>query len=187
MWGNWFIITLVTHSSGVSSSEWGEQRYPPQVQASAKSDQVICIRMSRVLVYWFESHNMLGCCMYIGLWKYTWLHDENLFGSRLPFACLIACMLFFYFCDVHQFIDGSRCERKLWSIGERRIRCIVFLDWTFCADWAFLLRQWPMYCLAFGLLLFWKLCHYSSMFYLAFGIVVCLDYCMELWLYSRTA
>ncbi|QCD95707.1 hypothetical protein DEO72_LG6g402 [Vigna unguiculata] len=29
----------------------GEQRYPPQVQASAESDQIICIRMSRVVVY----------------------------------------------------------------------------------------------------------------------------------------
>jgi len=28
----------------------GEQRYPPQVQASVESDQIICIRMSRVRV-----------------------------------------------------------------------------------------------------------------------------------------
>jgi len=43
--------------------------------------------------------------MYIGLWKYTWLHDEIFFDSSLAFACLITCMLFFYFCDDHQFID----------------------------------------------------------------------------------
>ena len=109
---------------------------------------------SRVLVYWFESHSMLGCYMYIGLWKYTWLHDENLFGYSLPFACLIACMLFFYFCDNHQFIDWSICESISWSTGERWIHYIVFLGWTSCDDWAFLLGQWPMYCLAFGLLFF---------------------------------
>ncbi|QCE10102.1 hypothetical protein DEO72_LG10g1328 [Vigna unguiculata] len=39
---------------------WGEQRYPSQVQASAESDQAICIRMSRVLVYCLKGHNMLG-------------------------------------------------------------------------------------------------------------------------------
>ena len=37
----------------------GEQRYPPQVQASAESDQVICIRVSRVVVYYLEGRNML--------------------------------------------------------------------------------------------------------------------------------
>ncbi|QCD78795.1 hypothetical protein DEO72_LG1g2431 [Vigna unguiculata] len=37
----------------------GEQRYPPQVQASVESDQVICIRMSRVVVYCLEGRNML--------------------------------------------------------------------------------------------------------------------------------
>jgi len=36
----------------------------------------------------------------------------------------IACMLFFYLCDDHQFIDSSRCERYWWSTGERRFRCI---------------------------------------------------------------
>jgi len=45
---------------------------------------------TRVLVYWFEGHNMLGWCMYVWLWRYIWLHDKNLFGSSLPFACLIA-------------------------------------------------------------------------------------------------
>jgi len=140
---------------------------------------------SRVLVYWFESHNMLGCYMYIGLWKYTWLHDDNLFGSSLLFACLIACMLFFYFCDDHQFIDGSRCERKSWSTGERWIRYIVFLGWTSCADWAFLLGQWPMCYLAFGLLflktlslflyvLFW----HRGVPWLLYGVAIVLQDCL---------
>jgi len=126
---------------------------------------------SRVLVYWFESQNMLGCCMYIGLWKYTWLHDENLFGFSLPFACLIACMLFFYFCDAHQFIDGSRCERKSWSTGERWIRCIVFLGWTSCADWAFLFLKTLS---LFLYVLFW----HRGVPWLLYEVVIVLQDCL---------
>jgi len=36
------------HCNTYNTELGGEQRYPPQVQASAESDQVICIRMSRV-------------------------------------------------------------------------------------------------------------------------------------------
>jgi len=33
-----------------------------------------------------------------------------------PLLVCFLCMLFFYLCDDHQFIDGSRCERYSWSI-----------------------------------------------------------------------
>jgi len=36
---------------------------------------------------------------------------KNIVGSSLPFSCWLLCMLRFYLCDDHQFIDGSRCER----------------------------------------------------------------------------
>ncbi|QCD89852.1 hypothetical protein DEO72_LG4g802 [Vigna unguiculata] len=44
------ILRVVLQWSGRNSMAplEGEQRYPPQVQAPAESDQVICIRMSRV-------------------------------------------------------------------------------------------------------------------------------------------
>jgi len=47
----------------------------------------------RVLVYWLESHHMLGWCMYIWLWRYVWLHDKTTFGSSLLlFVCCMFCM-----------------------------------------------------------------------------------------------
>jgi len=36
-----------------------------------------------------------------------------------PLLVCLLCMLFFYSCDDHQFIDGSRCERYSWSTEER--------------------------------------------------------------------
>ena len=145
MWGNLFIVTLVTYSSRVSSSGVSRGIHHKCKHPLNPTGYMYPDESSRVLVYWFESHNMLGCCMYVGLWKYTWLHDENLFGSSLPFAHLIACMLFFYFCDDHQFIDGSICERYSWAIGERGFRCIVHLGWTRCLLLGFSLGLWPMY------------------------------------------
>jgi len=49
------------------------------------------------------------------------------FGSSLPFLVWIPCMLSFYSCDDHQFIDGSRGERYSWSTEGRGFRCIVHL------------------------------------------------------------
>jgi len=72
---------------------------------------------SRVLVYWFEGHNMLGWSVYIGLWKYIWLHDEIFLALAYPLLVWLPCMLFFYLCDDHQFIDGSKCERYSWSMS----------------------------------------------------------------------
>jgi len=40
-----------------------------------------------------------------------YLYDKLIHTLAYPFACLVACMWFFYFCDDHQFIDMSRCER----------------------------------------------------------------------------
>jgi len=41
-----------------------------------------------------------------------------------PLLVWLLYMLFFYPCDDHQFIDGSRCERYSWSTEERWSRCI---------------------------------------------------------------
>jgi len=45
---------------------------------------------SRVLVYCLEGLNMLGWCMYNGLWMCIWLHWWNSFDSSLPFSRLNA-------------------------------------------------------------------------------------------------
>jgi len=54
-----------------------------------RPDYMYLDESSRVLVYWLEGHNLLGWCMYIGLWKYIWLHDKTNFGSSLPFYFLL--------------------------------------------------------------------------------------------------
>jgi len=100
---------------------------------------------NRVLVYWFEGHNMLGWSVYIGLWKYIWLHDEIFSALAYPLLVWLPCMLFFYLCGDHQFIDGSTCERYSWSTGERWFRCIVYLDFTFYLGFSLGLR--PVYCI----------------------------------------
>jgi len=46
------------------------------------------------------------------------------FYSSLPFACLIVMCVDFSFCDDHQFIDVSICEKSSWSTWEWRLRCI---------------------------------------------------------------
>ncbi|QCD93849.1 hypothetical protein DEO72_LG5g1925 [Vigna unguiculata] len=46
--GETFRVALQWSGRNSMAPLGGEQRYPPQVQASAESDQVICIRMSRV-------------------------------------------------------------------------------------------------------------------------------------------
>jgi len=74
--------------------------------------------MSRVLLYCLEGLNMPVWCMYIGLWICIWLLWWNGFGSSLPLLVWLFCMLFFYFCDDHQFIDGSRWERYSRSTGK---------------------------------------------------------------------
>ncbi|QCE10264.1 hypothetical protein DEO72_LG10g1492 [Vigna unguiculata] len=51
----------------------GEQRYPPQVQASAESDQVIRIRMRRVESECIEGR-VITCLVVIWLWD-----DEKIF------------------------------------------------------------------------------------------------------------
>jgi len=104
--------------------------------------------MSRVLVYWLKSHNMFGWCMHIGLWKYIWLYDKIFLALAYPLLVWLLCMLFFYLCDDHQFIDGSICERYSWSTEERWLCCIVYLGWS-SFIWAFLLGPRPMFCFSF--------------------------------------
>jgi len=68
---------------------------------------------SRVLVYWFESHSMLGCCMYSWLRKCIRLHDEIILCSCLPYCLwlyILWCGLFF--CNDHQLVDVSRGENS---------------------------------------------------------------------------
>ena len=117
----------------------GEQRYQPQVQASAESDQVICIRMIRVESYWID-WKVIACLDDICILDYEGIFDcmiKILLALAYPLLVWLLCMLFFYLCDDHQFLDGSICERYSWSTGERWFHCLVFLGSTSCPSWAF--------------------------------------------------
>jgi len=57
-----------------------------------------------------------------------------------------------------------------------------FLCWL-----GFLLGQWPMYCLAFGLLFLKTLSLFLYVLFWHRGVSWLVTYCTELWLYSKTA
>jgi len=63
--------------------------------------------------------------------------DEMVFGSSLPFACLIVLCVVLLFCDDHQFIDVSRSERFSRSTGERWLRYVARLGWILIYDLSF--------------------------------------------------
>jgi len=53
---------------------------------------------SRVLVYWFESHSMLRCCICSWLRKFIRLHGEIILCFSLPYCLwlyVLWCGLFF--------------------------------------------------------------------------------------------
>jgi len=75
----------------------GEQRYPPQVQASTESDHGYMYpdESSRVVVYCLNNHNMLGWFECMVLWNYIWFNGWTLLCSSLPYflCCVICCVI----------------------------------------------------------------------------------------------
>ena len=119
---------------------------------------------SRVVVYCLGGRNMLVWCMHNGLWICIWLHRWNVFGSSLPFACLIVLCVILLFCDDHKIIDVSRSERFSWSTGEWWLCCIVHLGWSWCFisfRWAFVRVTTHVFCLTRDIL-------YSFLLYIWF-------------------
>jgi len=64
------------------------------VQVSAESDQIVCIRMSRVesLVYWFESHSMLSVLCMVGC--------ESILDYLMKLFCTLVYPTFIVVCSV---------------------------------------------------------------------------------------
>ena len=85
---------------------------------------------SQSLVYYLRIHNMFGWYIYCLDCVIACDCLMNYFYSSLP--CLLvwlSCMWFFFFCDDHQFIDVSRCERHSRSTRKGWSCCVVCLDW----------------------------------------------------------
>jgi len=145
----WFIVTLVTHSSGWAAQGRAEVSTSASIRwirlSYTYSDE-----SSRVVVYWMKSHDMLGCCMSMGWWKYNWLYDEYVIGSSLPFCCLLYVLWCgFSFAMIINLIDGSRWTRFSWPARKWRFRCLVHVDWTIASFGLFFKAMAP------GISLYW--------------------------------
>ena len=78
--------------------------------------------MSRVVMYWMKGHDMFGCCMSMGWWKYNWLYDEYVIGSGLPFLLFVVCsVVWLFFCDDHQFDWWEQMDEILVASKEMEI------------------------------------------------------------------
>ena len=93
---------------------------------------------SRVILYWLESHNMLGCCMDIEWWKYIWLYDNNVVGFSLPCCCIVVLYVALLSCDDHQFDWWEQMGEVLVVSKEMAIPLLSHLHGS--------LGLWPMYC-----------------------------------------
>jgi len=101
----WFIVTLVTHSSVMSSS--GSSRgihhkckhplNPTKLYVSG------WVESSRVVVYWMKSHNMLGCYMDIEWWNMSDYMVIMLLALAYPVYYMVVLYVTLLSCDDHQF------------------------------------------------------------------------------------
>jgi len=148
VWGIWFIITLVTHSSGVSTGIHHKCKHPLNPTGLYVFGWV---ESSLSVLIWKVITCLNDVCI-LDCESISDYIDEIFLALAYPFLVWMSCMLFFYFCDDHQFIDGSRCERYSWSTGERWFRCIVYLGWTSFSCWVFLYGYGPCTRLTFRFL-----------------------------------
>jgi len=92
---------------------------------------------SQSLVYCLRSHNMFGCYILFGC-EMACDCLMNCFYSSLPYLLVwLSCVWFFSFCDDHQFIDVSRCERFSRLIGKWWLGCLGRLDWILLSGFSF--------------------------------------------------
>ena len=130
------------------------------MQASAESDQVIRIRMSRVVVYWLKSHNMLGCCMDI----------ENVVSSSLPcllYGCLVCGSSFLRWSSINWWEQMGEVPAVS---KEMAIPLLSHLGWTlrYFSSWVFF--RATAHVLLYALLLYSLLLDF---YLVSVGIVVC--------------
>jgi len=150
VWENWFIVTLVTLSAGVSSSGVSRGIHhkckhplnPTRLYVSGWVESILSVLLWKVIT-WLDDICVLDCdgisdCMI------------NIFWALAYPSVVVCSAVWVLFCDDHQLVDVSRCEEHPWSIGRWWFRCLVDLTWasTLCL----LPGLWPMYylfCTAF--------------------------------------
>jgi len=96
---NWFIVTLVTHSSGLSRGIHHKCKHPLNPTKLYVSGWVESSRS--VLI---ESHNMLGWCLDIEWWEiYFDCMIKMLLSLAYPVYCMVVLYVVLLSCDDRQF------------------------------------------------------------------------------------
>jgi len=125
VWGNWFIatlVTLVTHSSGVSRGIHHKCEHPlnpTKLYVSGWVEWSLGVLIWGV-VTWLDDVCIIPCgSIYVCMIKPL---------LALAYPSVIVCVLLCgtLFCDDHQLVDVSRCEEHSWSIGRWWFRCLAF-------------------------------------------------------------
>ena len=140
---NWFIITLVTHSSGVSNSGVSrgihhKRRHPLNltklyVSGWVESSRSVLLGKSYILV-WCSAVNM-----YIS--DFWW---NDFVSLAYPLFVWLSCVWYFSFAMIINLLmwaeaRGSRGQGKRW------LRCIAHLGWSWCFILLGFLGLRPMY------------------------------------------
>jgi len=89
VWGNWFIVTLVTHSSGVSRGIHHKCKHPLNLTRLYVSGWVVSS-----LVYCLRSHDIFGWHILLGLCNSMWLHDKLFSTLAYPLFVWLLCVWF---------------------------------------------------------------------------------------------
>jgi len=107
----------------------------------------------------------------------------TIFYSSLPLLLVVCSMcLVFSFCDDHQFIGVSRCEKSSWSTRWWRFRCLVIWTWALLIlsfframahVLAYLLKSLFDYCWTLYLVLFW----HQGVSWILWGVMFILQDC----------
>ena len=101
--GIWFIVTLVTHSSGWAARGWAELFTTSASIRWIRPDYMYPDESSQGLVYCLRSQNMFGWYMKCLDCVLTCNYLMNYFTLAYPICCLVVLCVALLSCDDHQF------------------------------------------------------------------------------------
>jgi len=164
-----FIVTLVIHGSGSSSSGSSRGTHTSASIRWIRPSYTYPNESSRVVVYWIKSHNMFECYvdeivkLYLIACGICWL------ALAYPFCCMFVLYVAVFPCDDHQLGWWEQLGEVLRVNKRMVIPLLSHLGWSLPCVY---LGPWPMYFFPY----FYATFYVVSIFnYPAFvGIVVCL-------------
>ena len=123
----WFIITLVTHSSGVSRGIHHKCQHPlnpTKLYVSGWVESSLSVLIGKSKHAW----------MLYGYWMVKidiWLYDINVVGSSLPCCCVVVLYVVLLSCDDHQFDWWEQMDEVLVANKGMVISLLSHLGWTY--------------------------------------------------------